>query len=52
MIIAQLSDPHIVARGKPFRSLIQRIVPDTERNLREFDTARYLAHAAAAAQPS
>ena len=41
MIIAQFSDPHIVARGKLFRGPIQGISPDAERVIREFDTAKY-----------
>jgi Icc protein len=48
MIVAQLSDPHIVAPGKLFRGPIQGAAPDAERILREFDTARYLARAVAA----
>jgi len=48
MIIAQLSDPHIVARGKLFRGPIQGVAPDAERVSREFDTAKYLARAVAA----
>src|SRR5215472_13700596 len=47
MIIAQLSDPHIVARGKLFRGPIQGVAPDAERVSREFDTAKYLARAVA-----
>jgi hypothetical protein len=39
MIIAQLSDPHIVARGKLFRGPVQGVAPDAERTLREIDTA-------------
>jgi 3',5'-cyclic-AMP phosphodiesterase len=48
MIIAQLSDPHIVARGKLFRCPIQGVAPDAERVSREFDTAGYLERAVAA----
>ena len=48
MIIAQLSDPHIVARGRLFRGPIQGVAPDAERVLHEFDTATYLARAVAA----
>jgi len=48
MIIAQLSDPHIVARGKLFRCPVQGVAPDAERMLREFDTAPYLARAVTA----
>lgn len=47
MILAQLSDPHILARGKLFRGPIQGIAPDAERALREFDPAAYLARAIA-----
>lgn len=48
MILAQLSDPHILARGKLFRGPIQGVAPDAERALREFDPAAYLARAIAA----
>jgi 3',5'-cyclic AMP phosphodiesterase CpdA len=48
MIIAQLSDPHIVAPGTLFRCPIQGIRRDAERVRREFDTASYLARAVAA----
>ena len=48
MIIVQLSDPHIVARGKLLHCLIQGVAADAERVMREFDTARYLARAVAA----
>ena len=48
MIIVQLSDPHIVARGKLLHCLIQGVAADAERVMREFDTARYLARAIAA----
>ena len=48
MIIAQLSDPHIVARGKLFRCPVQGAAPDAARMLREFDTAPYLARAVTA----
>jgi 3',5'-cyclic-AMP phosphodiesterase len=47
MIIAQLSDPHIVAPGKLFRCLAQGTAPNAERAWCEFDTARYLARAVA-----
>jgi hypothetical protein len=48
MILAQLSDPHIVAAGKLFRCPIQGTAPDAERAWLEFDTAPYLARADAA----
>jgi 3',5'-cyclic AMP phosphodiesterase CpdA len=48
MIIAQLSDPHIVAHGKLFHGPIQGVAADAERVRREFDTAKYLARAVAA----
>ena len=48
MIVVQLSDPHIVARGKLLRCFIQGVAADAERVMREFDTARYLARAVAA----
>jgi 3',5'-cyclic-AMP phosphodiesterase len=48
MIVVQLSDPHIVARGKLLRGFIQGVAADAERVMREFDTARYLAKAVAA----
>jgi len=48
MIIAQLSDPHIVARGKLFRCPVQGAAPDAARMLREFDIAPYLARAVTA----
>jgi len=48
MIIAQLSDPHILAYGKLLRGPIQGMAADAERLIREFDTARYLARAVAA----
>jgi 3',5'-cyclic-AMP phosphodiesterase len=47
MIIAQLSDPHIVAPGTLFRCPIQGLNRDSERVRREFDTAPYLARAVA-----
>jgi 3',5'-cyclic AMP phosphodiesterase CpdA len=47
MIIAQLSDPHIVARGMLFKCSIQGVARDAERIRREFDTAQYLARAVA-----
>jgi 3',5'-cyclic-AMP phosphodiesterase len=48
MIIAQISDPHIVARGKLMRAPIQGVAPDADRFSREFDTARHLERAVAA----
>jgi len=45
MILAQLSDPHIVAAGKLFRCPMQGTAPDAERAWLEFDTAPYLARA-------
>src|SRR5713226_1716145 len=47
MILAQLSDPHIVAAGKLFRCPMQGTAPDAERASFEFDTAPYLARAVA-----
>src|SRR6266404_9436716 len=47
MILAQLSDPHIVAAGKLFRCPMQGTAPDAERARLEFDTAPYLARAVA-----
>ena len=47
MILAQLSDPHIVAAGKLFRCPMQGTAPDAERAWLEFDTAPYLARAVA-----
>jgi 3',5'-cyclic-AMP phosphodiesterase len=48
MIIAQLSDPHIVARGRLLGVQIQGGAPDAERVRREFVSATYLARAVAA----
>lgn len=45
MIIAQLSDPHIVAPGEFFRAPIQGAAPEAERVSRAFDTAPFLARA-------
>ena len=39
MIIAQISDTHIVAPGKLFRCPVQGAATDSERVYREFDTA-------------
>ena len=47
MILAQLSDPHIVAAGKLFRCPMQGTAPDAERARFEFDTAPFLARAVA-----
>src|ERR1700732_1745484 len=47
MILAQLSDPHIVAAGKLFRCPMQSTAPHAERARLEFDTAPYLARAVA-----
>jgi len=47
MLIAQISDPHIVAAGKLFRGPVQGTAPDAERISHEFDTAAYLAQAVA-----
>src|SRR5437868_11999193 len=48
MLIAQISDPHIVAAGKLFRGPVQGTAPDAERISHKFDTAAYLARAVAA----
>jgi 3',5'-cyclic AMP phosphodiesterase CpdA len=48
MLIAQISDSHIVAPGKLFRCPAQGAAPDAERVYREFDTGPYLARAVAA----
>jgi 3',5'-cyclic-AMP phosphodiesterase len=48
MLIAQISDSHIVARGKLFRCPAQGAAPDAERVYYEFDTGPYLARAVAA----
>ena len=47
MILAQLSDPHIVAAGKLFRCPMQGTAADAERARLEFHTAPYLARAVA-----
>ena len=47
MILAQISDTHIVAPGKLFRCPVQGTAPDAERVSRELDTAQYLAGAVA-----
>lgn len=48
MIIAQISDTHIVAPGKLFRCPVQGTSPNAERLSQEFDTAAYLRRAVAA----
>jgi Icc protein len=48
MILAQITDTHIVAPGKLFRCPVQGAAPDTERVYRELDTAQCLARAVAA----
>lgn len=48
MLIAQISDPHIVAAGKLFRGPVQGTAPDAERISHEFDTAEFLERAVAA----
>ena len=48
MILAQISDPHIVAPGKLFRGPVQGTAPEAERIVVEFDTAPYLMRAVAA----
>src|SRR5260370_24076593 len=47
MMLAQLSDPHIVGAGKLFRCPMQGTAPDAERARLEFDSAPYLARAVA-----
>ena len=47
MILAQLSDTHIVAAGKLFRCPMQGTAPNDARARREFGTAPYLARAVA-----
>jgi Icc protein len=48
MILAQITDTHIVAPAMLFRCPVQGTAPDAERVYREFDTAAYLARAVAA----
>jgi 3',5'-cyclic AMP phosphodiesterase CpdA len=48
MIVAQISDTHIVAPGQLFRCPVQGTAPEAERVYCEFDTAPYLARAVAA----
>jgi 3',5'-cyclic AMP phosphodiesterase CpdA len=48
MILAQITDTHIVAPGKLFRGPVQGTPPDAARIYCEFDTASYLRHAVAA----
>src|SRR5260370_4076673 len=45
MILAQLSDPHIVAAGKLFPFPMQGTAPGSQRAPLGFDTAPYLAPA-------
>jgi 3',5'-cyclic AMP phosphodiesterase CpdA len=47
MILAQITDTHIVAPGKLFGCPVQGAAPDSERVRRELDTAQYLARAVA-----
>jgi Icc protein len=48
MLVAQITDTHIVAPGKLFRCPVQGTAPDAERVYCEFDTGPYLARAVAA----
>jgi 3',5'-cyclic AMP phosphodiesterase CpdA len=48
MILAQISDPHIVAPGQLFRCPVKGTAPGGERIRRELDTAGYLGRAVAA----
>jgi Icc protein len=48
MIIAQISDPHIVRPGSLFRCPAKGTSPDAVRDFCEFDTAPYLARAVSA----
>jgi len=48
MLLAQITDTHIVAPGLLFRCPVQGTAPDAERISRELDTALYLARAVAA----
>ena len=48
MILAHITDPHIVAEGALFRCPVQGTAPDAERISREIDSAPYLARAVAA----
>jgi 3',5'-cyclic-AMP phosphodiesterase len=48
MILAQITDTHIVAPGVLFRCPVRGTALDAERTWREFDTAQYLARAVAA----
>jgi 3',5'-cyclic-AMP phosphodiesterase len=47
MLIAQISDSHIVAAGKLFRCPSQGAAPDADRVYAEFDTGPYLQRAVA-----
>src|SRR5438874_7642173 len=48
MILAQITDTHIVAPGTLFRCPVQGTAPEAERVSREIDTAKYLARAVVA----
>jgi 3',5'-cyclic-AMP phosphodiesterase len=48
MILAQITDTHIVAPGVLFRCPVRGTALDAERTWRELDTAQYLARAVAA----
>jgi len=48
MILAQITDTHIVAPGTLFRCPVQGTAPDAERVYREIDTAQFLARAVVA----
>jgi 3',5'-cyclic-AMP phosphodiesterase len=45
MLIAQISDTHILAPGKLYRAPVESVLPTTERVYGEFDTAACLARA-------
>src|ERR1700726_3062065 len=51
MILAQLSDPHIVAAGKLFRCPMQSTAPHAERGWLEFDPPPYRAREVAGQTP-
>ncbi|HVC57841.1 MAG TPA: phosphodiesterase [Stellaceae bacterium] len=48
MILAQISDTHILAPGRRHRVPVRAAAPGSERVYGEFDTAEHLAHAIAA----
>jgi 3',5'-cyclic AMP phosphodiesterase CpdA len=48
MILAQITDTHIVTPGTLFRCPVQGAAPGAERIWRELDTAQYLLRAVAA----